>query len=150
MTRPRIAVRVRARRATTSAGAADTAVSLAAQTQPADVGPAEWMLTLRPGDVLIADALESMRAAAPRLRVPACWVPVLGVERSIVQSHGRPVPRVLSTPRRLPAEQRGTRRLLRRRGIVGLLATAVLLLSRAANNAAFGGKPVAIVPFVER
>jgi hypothetical protein len=148
--RPGIAVRVRTRRGTTGVGAADTAVSLAAQTQPADVGPAEWMFTLRPGDVLIADALESMRVAAPRLRMPACWVPVLGVERITVESQGRLVPRVLSTPRRLPAEQRGTRRLLRRRGIVGLIATTVLLLSRAANNAAFEGKPLVIVPLTDR
>ena len=148
--RPSIAVRVRMQRGATGAGAADTAVSLAAQTQPADVGPAEWMLTLRPGDVLIADALESMRDAVPRLRVPACWVPVLGVERIIVESQGRLVPRVLSTPRHLRAEARGTRRLLRRRGIVGLIASSILLLSRAANNAAFSGKPVLIVPLVPR
>jgi hypothetical protein len=150
VTAPRLVVRVRAPRGATAAGAVDTAVSLAAQTQPADDGRAEWMLTLRPGDVLIADALESMRRAAPRLRVPACWVPVLGIEQRVVEAQGRPVPLVLSTPRQLPAEQRGTRRLLRRSGPLGLLAAGLLLATRAANNAAFEGTPVMIVPIVKR
>jgi hypothetical protein len=56
---------------------------------------------------------------------------------------------VLGTPVAQPAEYLGTRRLLRRRGIVGLLATAVLLVTGRANTAPFAGKAVVIVPVLE-
>lgn len=158
MTRVGLAVHVRprparlwrsGRAASRGVGAVETALSLSAQTEPADTGRAAWLLTLREGDVVIADGLETVRAAAPRLRLPACWVPVQTVPARIDLEQGRPLLRVLGTPEPQPAERRPQRRLLRRRGLIGLAAAAVLVASGRANTAPFDGTPVVIVPVPE-